>query len=151
MNWRGPVFDRRYGMTVVTDEDAAGALIDGTPLVGHWYNRTLEFAAHLHGEDIGPLRYATVGTVLGVQAILSRDPQHRPASLTSAAGPRRHKAARKAFYEIYAAFVAAFWEASDRRPTVPTLSLYRRTVSSDGRGHSMERLSGVNRAGHGLC
>ena len=91
--WRGPVFDRRYEMTVVTDEDAAQierlkyvlsqsvkeglvervsqwpgvhcakALIEGTPLVGHWFNRTLEFAARLRGEDVGPMRYATIETV----------------------------------------------------------------------------------------
>src|SRR5258708_13893102 len=72
--WRGPVFDRRYEMTVVTNEDAAqierlryvlsqsvkenlvekvrqwpgvhsaAALIDGTPLTGHWFDRTQEFA-----------------------------------------------------------------------------------------------------------
>jgi hypothetical protein len=151
--WRGPVFDRRYEMTVVTDEDAAQierlkyvlgqavkanlvervnqwpgvhsarALIGGTPLEGHWFDRTQEFAARLRREDIGPMRYATVETVtlspipcwahlspelyreriaalaetieteaaeerertgasvLGVKAILSRDPQHRPSSL----------------------------------------------------------------------
>ncbi|HEX4964303.1 MAG TPA: transposase [Thermoanaerobaculia bacterium] len=187
--WRGPVFDRRYEMTVVTDEEAAqierlryvlsqsvkeglvervsqwpgvhcaGALIDGTPLVGHWYDRTLEFAARLRGEDFGRMRYATAETVtlsaipcwahlspeayrariselvgsieaeaarareqtgvsvLGVEAILSRDPQYRPASLARSPAPRVHaatKAARKAFYEIYAAFVSAFREASER-------------------------------------
>ncbi|HEX4966229.1 MAG TPA: transposase [Thermoanaerobaculia bacterium] len=187
--WRGPVFDRRYEMTVVTDEEAAqierlayvlsqsvkeglveqvsqwpgvhcaGALIDGTPLVGHWFDRTQEFAARLRGEDFGRMRYATAETitlspipcwahlspevyrarisqmvdsieaeaacirestgaaVLGVEAILSRDPQHRPASLSRSPAPRVHaatKAARKAFYEIYAAFVSAFREASER-------------------------------------
>ncbi len=187
--WRGPVFDRRYEMTVVTDEDraqverlqyvlsqsvkenlvervsqwpgihCASALIEGTPLVGHWFNRTLEFAARLRGEDHGPMRYATVETVtlspipcwahlspklyrariaelvesieaeaararertgasvLGAQAVLSRDPQHRPASPARSPAPRVHaasKAARKAFYEIYAAFVSAFREASER-------------------------------------
>src|SRR6266849_4970697 len=91
--WRGPVFDRRYEMTVVTNEDAAqierlryvlshsvkenlvekvrqwpgvhsaGALIDGTPLTGHWFDRTQEFAARLRREDFGRLRYATVETV----------------------------------------------------------------------------------------
>ena len=187
--WRGPVFDRRYEMTIVTDKDAAqaerlkyvlaqsvkenlvervsqwpgvhsaGALIEGTPLIGHWYNRTLEFAARLRGEAFGRMRYATVETVslfpipcwahlsperyrariaelvesieaeaarareqagasvLGAQAVLSRDPQHRPASLASSSAPRVHaatKAARKAFYEIYAAFVGVFREASER-------------------------------------
>jgi putative transposase len=187
--WRGPVFDRRYEMTVVTDEDAAqierlayvlaqsvkenlvervrqwpgvhcaGALIEGTPLAGHWFNRTLEFAARLRREDIGPMRYAAVETVtfspipcwahltpevyrvriagmvesieteaarerertgacvLGVKAILVCDPLHRPSSLARSPAPRVHaatKAARRAFYEIYAAFVGAFREASER-------------------------------------
>jgi hypothetical protein len=138
---------------------SAGALTEGTPLVGHWFNRTLEFAARLRREDVGPMRYATVETVtfspipcwahlspevyrariaemvesieaeaarerertgacvLGVKAILSRDPRHCPASLSRSPAPRVHaatKAARKAFYEIYAAFVGAFREASER-------------------------------------
>ncbi|MFY9826714.1 MAG: transposase [Thermoanaerobaculia bacterium] len=187
--WRGPLFDRRYEMTVVTDENAAqierlryvlgqaveanlvervcqwpgvhsaGALIDGTPLEGHWFDRTQEFAARLRREAINPMSYATVETVtfspipcwahlppelyrariaalvetietegarerkrtgasvLGVKAILSRDPQYRPTSLARSPAPRVHavtKAARKAFYEIYAAFVSAFREASER-------------------------------------
>ncbi|HEX4966656.1 MAG TPA: transposase [Thermoanaerobaculia bacterium] len=187
--WRGPVFDRRYEMTVVTEEEAAQverlqyvlsqslkeglvervsqwpgvhcaeALIDGTPLEGHWFNRTLEFAARLRGEDFGRMRYASLesvtfspipcwahlpsevyrariaemvesmeaeaacarehagASVLGVKAILSRDPQYRPASLARSPAPRVHaatKAARRAFYETYAAFVRAFREASER-------------------------------------
>ena len=55
--------------------------------------------------------------MVGLEAILSRDPQHRPASLARSPAPRVHaatKAARKAFYEIYAAFVSAFREASVR-------------------------------------
>jgi len=187
--WRGPVFDRRYEMTVVNDEDAAqierlryvlsqsvkenlveevrqwpgvhsaGALIDGTPLEGHWFDRTQEFAARLRREDVGRMRYATVETVtfsaipcwahlspeiyrariaalvetiesdaarergrtgasvLGVRAILARDPQYRPSTLARSPAPRVHaatKAARRAFYEIYAAFVSAFREASER-------------------------------------
>src|SRR5258708_2060618 len=55
-------------------------------------------------------------SVVGVTAILACDPQHRPGSLARPA-PRVHaatKAARKAFYEIYAAFVSVFREASDR-------------------------------------
>jgi hypothetical protein len=164
--WRGPVFDRRYEMTVVTDEDAAQierlryvlgqsvqanlvervcqwpgvhsarALIDGTPLEGHWFDRTQEFAARLHREDIGRMRFATVETVtfsqipcwahltpelyrariaalvksieadaarekgrtgasvLGVKAILSRDPLHRPSSLARSPAPRVHAATK---------------------------------------------------------
>ncbi|HEX4959286.1 MAG TPA: hypothetical protein VF173_00510 [Thermoanaerobaculia bacterium] len=63
------------------------------------------------------IRESTGGSVLGVEAILSRDPQHRPVSLARSATPRVHaatKAARKAFYEIYAAFVSVFREASER-------------------------------------
>ena len=55
--------------------------------------------------------------MLGVKAILSRDPLHRPSSLARSPAPRVHaatKAARKAFYEIYAAFVSAFREASEK-------------------------------------
>jgi hypothetical protein len=134
-------------------------LWSGTPLEGHWFDRTQEFAARLRREDIGPMRYVTVETVtlspipcwahlppelyrariaalvetieteaacerertgvsvLGVKAILSRDPQYRPPTLARSPAPRVHaatKAARKAFYEIYAAFVSAFREASER-------------------------------------
>ncbi|HEV7507571.1 MAG TPA: hypothetical protein VGS07_21990 [Thermoanaerobaculia bacterium] len=42
---------------------SAGALIDGTSLEGHWFDRTQEFAARLRREDIGRMRYATVETV----------------------------------------------------------------------------------------
>src|SRR3954466_8550730 len=188
-DWRGPGFDRRYEMTVVTDEDAAQierlryvlaqsvkeglverlaqwpgvhcvkALLEGKSLTGHWFDRTQEFAARLRRKDFSRMRYATVETVtfspipcwahlspeiyrariaalvesieaeaalareragtsvVGVEAILERDPQHRPASLARSPAPRVHaatKAARKAFYEIYAAFVGAFREASER-------------------------------------
>ena len=187
--WRGPVFDRRYEMTVVTDEDAAqierlqyvlaqsvkeglvervrqwpgvhsaAALLDGTTLTGHWFDRTQEFAARLRGEDIGPMQYATLETVtlspipcwahlssecyrariealveaieteaarerertgasvLGVKAILARDPLHRPSTLARSPAPRVHaatKTARRAFHEIYAAFVGAFREAAEK-------------------------------------
>jgi REP element-mobilizing transposase RayT len=187
--WRGPVFDRSYEMTVVTDEDAAQierlkyvlsqsgkeflvehlqewpgvhcveALLEGKPLTGHWFDRTQEFTARLRREQFRAMRYATVETVilspipcwahlspehyrariaalvetieaeaarerertgafvLGVKAILSRDPQHRPSSLARSPAPRVHaatRAARKAFHEIYAAFVSAFREASER-------------------------------------
>jgi hypothetical protein len=55
-------------------------------------------------------------TVLGVAAILAQDPQHRPASLAHSPAPLVHaatKAARKFFYETYAAFVAAFRAATE--------------------------------------
>ncbi|MFY9821963.1 MAG: transposase [Thermoanaerobaculia bacterium] len=55
-------------------------------------------------------------SVLGVKAILAMDPQHRPAKLARSPAPLLHafsKAARKAFYEGYAWFVAAFWKAAE--------------------------------------
>jgi len=61
-------------------------------------------------------RERTGSSVVGVEAILARDPQHRPASLARSPAPRVHaatKAARRAFYEIYAAFVSVFREASE--------------------------------------
>jgi len=91
--WHGHVFDRRYDMTVVTDEDAAqierlryvlsqavkanlvervcqwpgvhsaGALIDGTPLTGHWFDRIQEFVARLRRKDIGPMQFATAESI----------------------------------------------------------------------------------------
>jgi putative transposase len=187
--WSGPVFDRRYEMTVVTGEEAAqverlvyvlansvkeglvehvrewpgvhsaAALIDGTPLVGHWFDRTREYAARNQREEIAPLQFATEETVilspipcwahlppevyrarvaalvegieteaahlrslqgtsvLGVKGILEKDPQHRPASLARSPAPLVHaatKAARKAFYDAYAWFVAAFRQAAEK-------------------------------------
>ena len=55
--------------------------------------------------------------VLGVEAILAKDPQHRPSSLARSPAPLVHaatKAVRKAFYDAYAWFVAAFREAAER-------------------------------------
>ncbi|HEY0513471.1 MAG TPA: transposase [Thermoanaerobaculia bacterium] len=171
--WRGPVFERRYEMTVVTDEEAAqverlryvlsqgvkenlveqvrdwpgvhsaAALLDGVPLKGHWFDRTREYAARNQREEFGRLRFASEelvvlsplpywahltaaayrnrvkvlvedieaevrrvressgATVLGVVAILSQDPQHRPASVACSPAPLVHaatKAARRFFY-----------------------------------------------------
>src|SRR5881227_3523097 len=56
-------------------------------------------------------------SVLGVEAILEKDPQHRPAAIDGSPAPLVHaatKAARKAFYDAYAWFVAAFREAAER-------------------------------------
>ena len=187
--WSGPVFERRYEMTVVTDEDraqierlayvlsqsvkedlvervrqwpgvhSAAALIDGTPLMGHWLDRTRELAARNQREEVTPQQFATEEhvslspipcwahlppevyrervaalvetveteaalarslkglTVLGVKAILAKDPLHRPAALARSSAPLVHaatKAVRKAFYDAYAWFVAAFREAAER-------------------------------------
>jgi len=62
-------------------------------------------------------RKRTGASVLGIRAILACDPLHRPSSLARSPAPRVHaatKAARRAFYEIYAAFVGAFRDASER-------------------------------------
>jgi hypothetical protein len=187
--WSGPVFERRYEMTVVTDEDcaqterlgyvlaqsvkedlvervrdwpgvhSAAALIDGTPLEGHWFDRTQEYAARNQREEITPLRFATEesvtlspipcwahlpsdvyrarvaglvegieteaallrslkgASVMGMEAILAKDPQHRPASLACSPAPLVHaatKAARTAFRDAYDWFVAAFRQAAER-------------------------------------
>jgi REP element-mobilizing transposase RayT len=85
--WRGPVFERRYEMTVVTDEEpaqverlkyvlsngvkenlmervsqwpgvhSAEALMHGTPLEGHWFDRTRQYAAKNRGEKLGREEY----------------------------------------------------------------------------------------------
>src|SRR4051794_16462002 len=147
--WSGPVFERRYEMTVVTNEDraqierlsyvlaqsvkenlvervrdwpgvhSAAAPIDGTPLTGTWFDRTREYAARNHRQGITRLQLAPEESVipspcpwwadlaadvyrargaslveeiekeaglaeglkgisvLGVDAILKQDPQHR--------------------------------------------------------------------------
>ena len=138
---------------------SAAALIDGTPLTGHWLDRTQEFAARNRREDTTPLQFATEELVvfspipcwahlepevyrarvaamveaieseaalvrslkglpvLGVEAILAKDPQHRPASLARSPAPLVHaasQAVRKAFYDAYAWFVAAFRDAAER-------------------------------------
>ena len=41
----------------------AAALLDGQPLVGHWFDRTREYAARNQGEAFSPLRFATEETV----------------------------------------------------------------------------------------
>jgi REP element-mobilizing transposase RayT len=91
--WRGPVFEQRYHMTVVTDEEAAqierlryvlsqgvkenlvehvrdwpgvhsaAALLDGRPLIGHWFDRTRELAARNQRQGLSPVRFASEETV----------------------------------------------------------------------------------------
>ncbi|HEY3568204.1 MAG TPA: transposase [Thermoanaerobaculia bacterium] len=108
--WRGPVFERRYDMTVVTDEEAAQverlkyvlsngvkenlvervcqwpgvhsaeALIHGTPLEGHWFDRTRQYAARNQGEELSREEY-----VFAESVVLSPIPcwAHLPADLYS--------------------------------------------------------------------
>jgi REP element-mobilizing transposase RayT len=187
--WRGTVFDRRYDSAVVTEEEGAqierllyllsnsvkeglveqpqdwpgvhcvNALLEGEPLIGHWFNRSREYAARNQRQDFERLRYATeeavvfsplpcwahlppevykarirtlVDTVVaeaalersrtgrpveGVESIVARDPQYRPAKLARSPAPLVHaatKVARKAFYEMYSWFVAAFRSAAEK-------------------------------------
>lgn len=86
-------------------------------------------------------RERTGASVVGVKAILACDPLHRPSYLARSPASRVHaatKAARKAFHEIYAAFVGAFREASerlrrgDRNASFPTGSFPPAYLSSPG-------------------
>ncbi|HEX3530643.1 MAG TPA: hypothetical protein VH988_26570 [Thermoanaerobaculia bacterium] len=55
--------------------------------------------------------------LLGVEAILAKDPQHRPASIARSPAPLVHaatKVVRKAFYDAYAWFVSAFRQAAEK-------------------------------------
>ncbi|HEX4962680.1 MAG TPA: hypothetical protein VF173_17725 [Thermoanaerobaculia bacterium] len=55
-------------------------------------------------------------SVIGVEAILAMDSQHRPAELARSPAPLLHtfsKAARVAFYEAYSWFVSAFRKAAE--------------------------------------
>jgi REP element-mobilizing transposase RayT len=91
--WRGPVFERRYEMTVVTDEEpaqverlkyvlangvkenlvervnqwpgvhSAEALVRGVPLEGHWFDRTREYAARNQGEEFSRETFAFAESV----------------------------------------------------------------------------------------
>jgi hypothetical protein len=63
------------------------------------------------------VRRASGTQALGVEAILSRDPQYRPENLAHSPAPLVHaatRAARKAFYEAYSWFVGAFRDAAEK-------------------------------------
>jgi REP-associated tyrosine transposase len=56
-------------------------------------------------------------SVIGVEAILAKDPLYRPATLESSPAPLLHafsKAARRAFYEAYSWFVSIFRDAAEK-------------------------------------
>jgi REP element-mobilizing transposase RayT len=91
--WSGPVFHDRYSMIVVTREEEAqverfkyllaqgckenlverlrdwpgvhcvGALLDGEPLIGHWFDHTGRHALRRRGEEIDLRRLATPETL----------------------------------------------------------------------------------------
>jgi REP element-mobilizing transposase RayT len=92
--WSGPVFEHRYTMILVTNEEAAQtevfkyalaqgvkeglvervdqwpgvhsvrALLHGEPLTGHWFDRSQEYAARRRGEAFDRLKYATEETLV---------------------------------------------------------------------------------------
>jgi REP element-mobilizing transposase RayT len=92
--WKGPVFERRYEMTVVTGEEAAQverlkyvlangvkenlvervcqwpgvhsaeALTHGTPLEGHWFDRTRQYAARNQGDELSREEYVFAESVV---------------------------------------------------------------------------------------
>ena len=92
-DWSGPIFERRYSMIPVSNEEAAQvevlkyvighgvkeglvehvaqwpgihstkARLRDEPLRGYWFSRTKEYAARRRGEDFDPLEYATEETV----------------------------------------------------------------------------------------
>jgi REP element-mobilizing transposase RayT len=92
--WRGPVFERRFEATPVTNEakaqverlryglsngvkedlvekvldwpgvSTAAALLQGKPLKGHWIDRTQQHAARNRGEDASDERFAVEETLI---------------------------------------------------------------------------------------
>jgi hypothetical protein len=64
--------------------------------------------------EAAAVRKETGAQILGVEAILSRDPLYRPEKLARSPAPLVHAAtqtARKAFYEAYSWFLGAFRDA----------------------------------------
>src|SRR5436305_10066532 len=41
-----------------------GALLEGTPMTGHWFDRSQEHAARVRGEEYSRFEYATTETVV---------------------------------------------------------------------------------------
>jgi putative transposase len=92
--WKGPVFEHRYDMTVVTGEESAQvermkyvlangvkenlvervcewpgvhsaeALMHGTPLEGHWFDRTRQHAARNQDEELSRDQYVFAESVV---------------------------------------------------------------------------------------
>jgi REP element-mobilizing transposase RayT len=68
-------------------------------------------------KDAALRRQQSNGFVLGVEAILAKDPLHCPAKLAKSPAPLLHafsKAARKAFYEGFSWFVSLFRTAAEK-------------------------------------
>jgi hypothetical protein len=93
-DWKGPVFERRYEMTVVTNEEpaqverlkyvlangvkenlvervcqwpgvhSAETLIHGIPLEGHWFDRTRQYAARNQSEELRREEYVFAESVV---------------------------------------------------------------------------------------
>ncbi|MEA2605102.1 MAG: hypothetical protein QOF89_6094 [Acidobacteriota bacterium] len=89
----------------------------------------------------------TGAQVLGVEAILSRDPLYRPEKLARPPAPLVHaatQAAGKAFYEAYSWFLGAFRDAAEKLrrrdrvaasplPAVPASAALRSWIGRPGR------------------
>ena len=68
-------------------------------------------------EDAALRRRESGRSVIGVAAILAKDPLYRPTKLASSPAPLLHafsKAARRAFYEAFSWFVSLFREAAEK-------------------------------------
>jgi hypothetical protein len=92
--------------------------------------------------EAAAVRKETGAQVLGVEAILSRDPLYRPEKLARSPAPLVHAAtqtARKAFYEAYSWFLGAFRDAAeklrrgDRTARFPPAASRQRCPSSPDR------------------
>jgi putative transposase len=107
-------------------------------------------------QDAALMRSSTGRPVEGVESILARDPQYRPAKLARSPAPLVHaatKAARKAFYQMYSWFVAAFRSAAeklrqgDREAPFPAGSSHRACPSWPDSRSQKRSLAGPIRRG----
>ncbi len=130
VGWRDKIWSRRYQAIVISSEAAAQterlryilahgvkeglvervtdwpgvhcvrALLAGETLEGYWHDGTQEYAARRRGEDLDPMSYAS----------LAKKSKKSPAPLFHATS----KLVRRELYEMYAWFLGAFREASEK-------------------------------------
>lgn len=194
VGWEGIVWSRRFDAILISDEEAAqvarlryvlsqgckeglveraqewpgihmiGAILNGEPMKGTWFNRSREYSARLRsrGEKVDPLEHAAEETLvlsrlpcwrhlspeeyrkrveglvqeveqeaaverarqgikpLGVAKILRQHPHSKPKKSKTSPAPGFHaatKAARRALWEAYGWFYAAFREAAEKLKT----------------------------------
>jgi hypothetical protein len=124
--WRGTVFDRRYESAVATDQEGAqierlvyilgngvkeglverpqdwpgvhcvNALLAGAHLPSEVYRTRIQTLVDSIIQDAALARSSTGRSVEGVESILSRDPQYRPAKLARSPAPLVHAATKAA-------------------------------------------------------